>query len=116
GHIIHGRGACDDKGNIVAMLGALKLLAEHLEVTGRRLNRHLTGMIVIDEEMGGNGSLSLAIDRTLKQRYDSLLVLECADSGLYPGNRGCVWYKIEGQLPGVDLFEAACFIIEALER
>lgn len=116
GDVIYGRGACDDKGNVVAMLGALKLLGEHLRATGRRLNRHLTGMIVIDEEMGGNGSLSLAMDRKLKERYDSLLVLECADSGLYPGNRGCVWYKIEGELLGANLFEASFFIVEELEK
>ena len=116
GDVIYGRGACDDKGNVVAMLGALKLLGEHLKATGGRFNRPVTGMIVTDEEMGGNGSLSLALDRKLKERYDSLLVLECADSGLFPGNRGCVWYRIEGELPGVNLFEAAAYIIEELEK
>lgn len=115
GNVVHGRGACDDKGSVVATIGALKLLGAHLSANGRRLNRHLTAMIVIDEEMGGNGSLSCATDRRLRERYDSLVVMECADGGLFPGNRGCVWYKIEGELAGAHLFEAALFIVEALE-
>ena len=116
GDLVFGRGACDDKGNVVAMLGALRLVAEQLKADGkRRPNRDLTAMIVIEEETGGNGSLSLALDRQLKQRYDSLLVLECASNGIYPGNRGCVWFKVQGRLEGVNLFEAALYAIEELE-
>lgn len=115
GDIVLGRGACDDKGNVVAMLGMFKLLGEHLR-TGERLNQDLIGMIVTDEEIGGNGSLSLAIDTDLRGCYDSLMVLECADGGLYPGNRGCVWYRIDAHLPGANLVEAACHIVEELER
>jgi len=116
GPSVWGRGACDDKGNVAALLGALRLLGAHLAREGCRLNRHLTAMFVIDEEPGGNGSLSCAIDRTLKERYDSLLVLECTGGRVHPGNRGCVWYKIDGELAGVNLFEAASFIVEELER
>ncbi|NLE58095.1 MAG: M20 family metallopeptidase, partial [Planctomycetes bacterium] len=65
GNVVFGRGACDDKGSVVAIAGALKLLGEHLRTTGCSLNRDLTCMIVIEEEPGGNGSLSLAIDRDL---------------------------------------------------
>jgi acetylornithine deacetylase/succinyl-diaminopimelate desuccinylase-like protein len=115
GDSVWGRGTCDDKGNVVALLGALKLLSAHLEQQGGRLNRHLTAMFVIDEETGGNGSLSCAIDPALKKRYDSLLVLECTGGHLHPGNRGCVWYQVAGELPGVDLFEAASFIVAELE-
>jgi len=78
GDTVFGRGACDDKGNVVVLLGALKLVAAALRAAGVQLNRSLTGMFVIEEEMGGNGSLSLAIDRDLKQRYGSLLILENA--------------------------------------
>ncbi|MGQ9651727.1 MAG: M20/M25/M40 family metallo-hydrolase [Phycisphaerae bacterium] len=116
GNVVFGRGTCDDKGSVVAIVGALKLLAEHLRVKRGCLNRDLTCMIVIDEEPGGNGSLSLAIDRELKRRYDSMIVLECADGGIHPGNRGCVWFKIEGELPGSNLFEAALYIIDELEK
>jgi acetylornithine deacetylase/succinyl-diaminopimelate desuccinylase-like protein len=116
GDTVFGRGACDDKGNVVVLLGALKLVAAALREAGVRLNRSLTGMFVIEEEMGGNGSLSLAIDRDLKERYTSLLVLEICENNIYPGNRGCVWYKVEGELPGVNLFEAAAFVIDAMEK
>lgn len=115
GEVVFGRGACDDKGAAVAILGALKLLGEYLKAQGRSLNRDLTCMMVIEEEPGGNGSLSLAIDRQLRQRYDSMMVLECADGGIYPGNRGCVWYKIEAELANVNLFEASLYVIEELE-
>ena len=114
--IIYGRGACDDKGSIVAMVGALKAIAEHLQPSGRRLRRHLTNMFVIEEETGGNGSLSLALDHQLKQRYDSMLVLECCDCRLHPANRGAVWYRFDVCMPGVSQFEMAAFVIEQLEK
>ncbi|MCB9867841.1 MAG: M20/M25/M40 family metallo-hydrolase [Phycisphaerales bacterium] len=115
GDIIHSRGACDNKGNVAALLGALALLQEHVQARGTRLNGDLTCMFVIDEETGGNGSLACAIDRRLKAQYDSLLVLECTSGRLHPGNRGCVWYRVEGAAPGVNLFEATGFIIAELE-
>jgi acetylornithine deacetylase/succinyl-diaminopimelate desuccinylase-like protein len=116
GGIVHGRGACDDKGNVAALVGALRLLGDRMRREGLRLDRPVTAMFVIDEETGGNGSLSLALDEQLARRYASLLVLECTDMRLHPGNRGCVWYKVEGHAEGVNLFEAAAFIIEELER
>lgn len=116
GDIVYGRGSCDDKGNVVALMGALKLLGAYLKDKNLRLNKNLTAMLVIEEEMGGNGSLSLAMDRELKKRYDSLTVLEICESRLFPGNRGCVWFKIEANKPGVNLFEAAAYIVEELEK
>ncbi len=116
GDVVFARGACDDKGGATAILGALKLIGEHLRANRRGLNRDLTCMFVIEEEPGGNGSLSLAIDRDLKRRYDSVMILECADGGVYPANRGCVWFKVEGELPGVNLFEASLYIIDELEK
>ena len=63
--IIHGRGACDDKGPVTAMVGALKVLDKVTHEIGLRLNRSVLGMWVIEEETGGNGSLSLAVDQQL---------------------------------------------------
>jgi acetylornithine deacetylase/succinyl-diaminopimelate desuccinylase-like protein len=97
GEFITGRGTADDKGNVVAILGALRVLAE-LERRGIvSLKNKLTAMFVIDEETGGNGSLALALDRALKARYDSLLVLECTGNRLHPANRGAVFIKCEGR-------------------
>jgi acetylornithine deacetylase/succinyl-diaminopimelate desuccinylase-like protein len=89
---IYGRGTIDDKGSIAAIYGALKVL-DTLNKHGKViLKKMITAMFVIDEESGGNGSLSLAIDRELKKRYDSLLVMECAGNKVYPANRGAVWF------------------------
>ena len=116
GQKVVGRGACDDKGCIVSLLGGLRLLAGFLRRRGLRLNRDLVAMFVIDEEMGGNGSLSAALDAELSGRYDSLMVLECCDQRVHPANRGAVWYRLEGKAVGADLFEASAFIVKALEE
>ena len=116
GDILFGRGACDDKGCVVAIIGALKLIGSYLDANGINLNRDLTCMLVIEEEMGGNGSLSLAIDRQLKEQYDSLAVLEVCQNMLHPGNRGAMWYKVEATLAGANLFEAAAYVIEQMEH
>lgn len=115
GRRVLGRGACDDKGPLVALLGAMRLLGNHLRRHDLRLARPLTLMFVIDEESGGNGSLSLAVDRHLKDRYDTLLVLECCSSRIHPGNRGAVWYQVTGGLEGVNMLEAGAFIIDEME-
>ena len=116
GSVVFGRGACDDKGNVVLIVGAMKAVAEFLRERQEELNRHLTAMFVIEEETGGNGSLSLALDRELKSRYDTMLVLECSELRLHPANRGAVWYRIDLVVPDVSHFEMAAFVIEQLEK
>lgn len=115
--IVTGRGACDDKGPVVAIIGALKILSEIMPAAGLTWNRNVVGMFVIEEETGGNGSLSLAIDRDLRKLYDSIVVNECASLKIYPANRGAVWYKAVLRAPaGVSLFEMAAFINEEMEK
>ena len=113
--IVYGRGSCDDKGAIVVMIAALRLLSQVLKKANRKLKRNVVGMFVVEEETGGNGSLSLALDRDLKKLYDSILVLECAGNNIHPANRGAVWYQIDLSCPGANLFEMAAFIYEQLE-
>ena len=114
GDLLFGRGTADDKGNVAAIIGALQVLAE-LERRGIvRLKNKLTAMFVIDEETGGNGSLDLALDRELKARYDSILVLECTGNRLHPANRGAVFIKCEGRLAAADdLGQATASLLEA---
>jgi acetylornithine deacetylase/succinyl-diaminopimelate desuccinylase-like protein len=117
GGSVFGRGACDDKGPVVSMVAALKVLAEVMVPAGLRWNRSVVGMFVIEEETGGNGSLSLATDRDLKRSYDSVMVCECTDLKTHPANRGAVWYKAE--LRGVETgssVEMFSFINEELEK
>jgi acetylornithine deacetylase/succinyl-diaminopimelate desuccinylase-like protein len=113
--IVFGRGACDDKGAVVTMVTALKILAAVLAKAKRRLRRNLLVMCVIEEEPGGNGSLSLAIDRDLKKRYDSILVLECCSNNIHPANRGAIWYQVALTCPKTNLFEMAAFVYEQME-
>lgn len=114
---VFGRGACDDKGNVVVMLAALELLGEIEASLGVAPAREITYMFVIDEESGGNGSLALALDRRLKTRYEELVVLECCDNIVYPANRGALWYKIDLPLARIKRpLEVAAQLVLALER
>jgi acetylornithine deacetylase/succinyl-diaminopimelate desuccinylase-like protein len=74
-------------------------------------------MLVVEEETGGNGSLSLAIDRDLKKLYDTIMVCECTALKIYPANRGAVWYRADlKRLEGVSLFEMFAFVNEEMEK
>lgn len=115
--VVFGRGACDDKGPVVAIVTALRILSAAMAQAGMTWNRNLVAMFVVEEETGGNGSLSLATDRELKKLYDSVLVGECAGLRIYPANRGAVWYKAELKPPrGFSAFEMSAFVIEEMEK
>jgi acetylornithine deacetylase/succinyl-diaminopimelate desuccinylase-like protein len=115
--IVFGRGACDDKGPLVSMVATLKILSEVMAQTGLKWNRNVVAMFVVEEETGGNGSLSLAMDRELKRLYDSILVGEPTSLKIHPANRGAVWYAAKITPPaGVSAFELSTFVIEELEK
>jgi acetylornithine deacetylase/succinyl-diaminopimelate desuccinylase-like protein len=117
GDIIYGRGSCDDKGPAVSIVAALKVLADLMPKAGLRWNQNVVAMLVVEEETGGNGSLSLAIDHHLKKLYESIVVCECAGLKFYPANRGAVWYRAELKpAPGVSLFEMFSFANEEMEK
>jgi acetylornithine deacetylase/succinyl-diaminopimelate desuccinylase-like protein len=115
--IVFGRGACDDKGPVVSVIAALKALSKIMPAHQLTWNQNVLGMFVVEEETGGNGSLSLAIDRELKAFYDSIVVYECAGMKLHPANRGAVWYRLELAPPrGASAFEMFAFVNEELEK
>lgn len=117
GCVVFGRGACDDKGPVVGIVAALKVLSAAMAKTGLTWNRNAVAMFVVEEETGGNGSLSLATDRELKPLYDSVLVSECTGLKIHPANRGAVWYRAELRPPeGVSAFEMFAFINEEMEK
>ena len=117
GRTVFGRGSCDDKGPVVSIVAALKVLSEILSESGRPLNRNIVAMFVVEEETGGNGSLSLAVDRELKSLYDSILVCECTSLKIYPANRGAVWYRATLAVArDLSLFEMSAFVNEEMEK
>ncbi|NOY80637.1 MAG: M20/M25/M40 family metallo-hydrolase [Kiritimatiellaeota bacterium] len=116
GDTVFGRGACDDKSGIVSMIGAARLLHRLEQEEGLALNQSVLFMFVTDEETGGNGSLSLAMDAELRGRYQSIAVLECTGNDLHPANRGAVWYKATIRTHGVSKLEAAARCVLALEE
>ncbi len=114
---VFGRGACDDKGPVVSIVAALRVLSELAAKRGLRLNKNVVAMFVVEEETGGNGSLSLATDAEVKALYDSILVCECTGLKIYPANRGAVWYRAElAKLRGVSAFEMFAFVNEHMEK
>jgi len=119
GDNLFGRGSIDDKGAIAVMISALKIINDLQSRKLITLKNKITSMFVIEEETGGNGSLSLALNKELKKRYDSILVMECADNLIYPANRGAVWFKCElksSALLSGNLLEAMVFAILAVRE
>ena len=117
GGAVIGRGACDDKGPAVSIVAALKVLSEAMPRAGLKWNRNVVAMLVVEEETGGNGSLSLATDRDLKRLYDSIVVCECTGLKFYPANRGAVWYRADLKAPErVSALEMFAFVNEEMEK
>ena len=114
--MVYGRGACDDKGQCAVMLLALYLVEHARWMCGLVPPADLLLEFVVDEEPGGNGSLSLALDRRFA--FDAMVVLEATKLAVHPGNRGAVWYRLEldgSAAPGIGLVGLAAAAVLALE-
>ena len=87
GDFVIGRGACDAKGSVVAILLALQALAD----AKVRLKGDVQAQFVIEEEVGGNGALAL-----IKQGYraDAAIILEGTNLQIHPANRGAIWFRL----------------------
>jgi acetylornithine deacetylase/succinyl-diaminopimelate desuccinylase-like protein len=125
GQRVIGRGACDDKGGCAVMVASLRLLSEIEERFAVCPASDLTFMFVIEEEMGGNGSLALAMDERLGERCGTVVVLECCDGQVHPGGRGALWYLVEiptfneestGSPSGCNPLLLALEIIRSMDR
>lgn len=90
--IVKGRGANDNKGGIVLAVLVFKLLTLWKEKSGENLTTELALSFSIDEEIGGNGSLSLLDHLSLRDK--SVVVLEPTKLKLHPANRGALWLQI----------------------
>jgi len=114
--IVHGRGACDDKGSIVSIIEAMRLMSELGDKIGSNpLGRSVVSHFVIDEEPGGNGALSMSLSE--KWTSDNVIVTEITDLVPHRANRGALWYRVDliGTDPGVNSLIALAHIVLSLE-
>lgn len=85
--VVHGRGACDAKGQVVTILLALAALQD----LGVRLRGDVEAQFVIEEEAGGNGSLAAIAGG---RPADAAVVLEPTGLAVHPANRGAAWFRL----------------------
>lgn len=84
---IWGRGACDAKGQIAVIYTALRALAElGIEPAGDMLVD-----LVVEEEVGGNGTLAMV---RRGESADACVVLEPTSLQILPSVRGAVWFRV----------------------
>jgi len=92
GHFLFGRGACDMKGGIVAMLYAILALRE----CGAKLKDKICLTLVPDEETGGGrGSGWLAEQGVLGQNGIAMLLAEPTSGVVWNANRGAITLRVE---------------------
>lgn len=113
---IYGRGSCDMKGSLAAMMSAVLAIAD--------LNEPLAGDVVftgvVDEEQGSRGMARLVKDF----RSDSAIVGEPTNLDVAVAHKGYAWLEIEtfgkeahGSVPerGIDAIEKASKLVNGLE-
>lgn len=88
--LIHGRGACDDKGGLAAMLAALAIAAKSPEL----VRNNVIVMAVAGEEIAFEGSLAL-VEQAPTAGADFGLVGEPTSCRIVTGCKGVARWKIE---------------------
>jgi succinyl-diaminopimelate desuccinylase len=90
-HFLFGRGSCDMKGGIVAMLYAISALRE----MGAQLNGRIVLTLVPDEETGGKrGSAWLARQNLLGRDAIGMLLAEPTSGVVWNANRGALSLRV----------------------
>ena len=86
GEYVIGRGAMDAKGQVIMQtLAAAAVLDLGVELKGS-----VEQQVVIEEEPGGNGALSLIREGCTA---DGVIVGEGSSLNVYPANRGAIWFR-----------------------
>lgn len=115
---VYGRGACDMKGGLVAILAALRTIRE----AGLRFRGSVSVQSVIGEEDGGLGTFA-ALARGY--RGDAVIVCEPTQLAVVPAHAGVTLFRITVpgraahgavRLEGVSAFHAFLPIYDALMR
>jgi len=121
-NFLFGRGACDMKGGIVAMLYAMLAIRE----CGEELNGRIGLMLVPDEETGGRrGSGRLAREGLLGQSGVGMLMAEPTSGVVWNANRGAITLRVRVlgksahvglQHQGANAFERMHRVVERLQE
>ncbi|MCL4854960.1 MAG: M20/M25/M40 family metallo-hydrolase, partial [Bryobacteraceae bacterium] len=85
--VVRGRGACDAKGQAAAIFTAFAALHR----LGFRLNGDLLAHLVVEEEVGGNGTLAMI---RKGEQADACIVMEPTDQRILSSVRGAVWFRV----------------------
>ncbi|WP_431201382.1 M20 family metallopeptidase [Bradyrhizobium betae] len=117
--IVHGRGACDTKGNLVMLVEAIRFLRESKVA----LTKNIDFQGVIEEEIGGNGALSMVLQE--RSRAQAALILEPTSLRLYRGHRGCLGFTLTvhgaaahmgASVNAIGPVQAAALFVEEMTR
>jgi succinyl-diaminopimelate desuccinylase len=121
-HFLFGRGSCDMKGGIVAMLFAIRALQE----CAAELNGKIAFTLVPDEETGGaRGSAWLAREGKLGRNAIGMLLPEPTSGMIWNANRGAISLRITVlgksahvglQHRGENAFEEMLRVVERLQE
>jgi acetylornithine deacetylase len=85
--VIHGRGACDAKGQVATIYLVLAALKKLRVPLGGEVIAHL----VNEEENGGNGTLAMV---RAGEVADGCIVMEPTNNKIFSSVRGAVWFRI----------------------
>jgi succinyl-diaminopimelate desuccinylase len=121
-HFLFGRGSCDMKGGIIAMLYAILAIRD----CGAQLTGSIGLMLVPDEETGGSrGSAWLVREGLLGQNGIAMLLAEPTSGVVWNANRGAISLRIHVsgksahvglQHQGENAFERMHRVVKRLER
>ena len=121
-HFLFGRGTCDMKGGIVAMLYAILALRE----CDTKLNGKIKLILVPDEETGGaRGSVWLAEKGLLGRNAIGMLIAEPTSGVVWHANRGAISLRVDVlgkpahvglQHKGENAFERMHRVVERLQE
>ncbi|NOZ64486.1 MAG: ArgE/DapE family deacylase [Caldiserica bacterium] len=118
GDWVIGRGAVDCKGQIAALYLAFLAIKD----LGLKIRKRGHIQIVIEEEVGGNGSLAAILSG---YRGDGVIVMEASRLNIHPANRGAIWFRITikgkpvhmgRKYEGVNAIEKMMQVIESLQE
>jgi acetylornithine deacetylase len=118
GDVVRGRGACDAKGQAATLFTVLLALAR----MGIRPRGDVLIHLVVEEEVGGNGTLAMV---RRGERADACIVMEPTDLRICSSVRGAVWFRAtctgrpghSGRATGtISALKMALQVIEILER